>query len=74
MGPRALIAALALALGAFVHQPADAQPDPFAAMNALRVAPPAAIPAVTFQTLEGQPASLAAFRGRPVLLTFFTTW
>lgn len=74
MGPRALIAVLVLALAALAHGPAAAQSDPFAAMNALRVEPPAAMPAVTFQMLDGQPASLAALRGRPVLLTFFTTW
>lgn len=74
MGTRALIAALAVMLVAFAHGLADAQPDPFAAMKALRVAPPAPMPAVAFQTLDGQPASLAVFRGRPVLLTFFTTW
>jgi cytochrome oxidase Cu insertion factor (SCO1/SenC/PrrC family) len=74
VGPRALIAALALGLSIFAHGPAAAQSDPFAAMNALRVEPPAAMPTVAFQTLDGQPASLAALRGRPVLLTFFTTW
>jgi cytochrome oxidase Cu insertion factor (SCO1/SenC/PrrC family) len=74
VGPRALIAALALGLAVFGHGLAAAQPDPFAAMNALRVTPPAAMPVVAFQTLDGQPASLAALRGRPVLLTFFTTW
>jgi cytochrome oxidase Cu insertion factor (SCO1/SenC/PrrC family) len=74
VGRRALIAALALALSVFAHGLAEAQSDPFAAMNALRVEPPAAVPAVAFQTLDGQPTSLAALRGRPVLLTFFTTW
>jgi cytochrome oxidase Cu insertion factor (SCO1/SenC/PrrC family) len=74
VGRRALIAALALGLSVFAHGLSAAQSDPFVAMNALRVEPPAAMPAVAFQTLEGQPATLAAFRGRPVLLTFFTTW
>jgi cytochrome oxidase Cu insertion factor (SCO1/SenC/PrrC family) len=74
MGRRALIAALALGLSVLARGLAAAQSDPFAAMNALRVEPPAAMPTVAFQTLDGQPASLAALRGRPVLLTFFTTW
>jgi cytochrome oxidase Cu insertion factor (SCO1/SenC/PrrC family) len=74
MGRRALIAALALGLSVLACGLAAAQSDPFAAMNALRVEPPAAMPTVAFQTLDGQPASLAALRGRPVLLTFFTTW
>jgi cytochrome oxidase Cu insertion factor (SCO1/SenC/PrrC family) len=69
-----LIAGLAIGLGVLVHGLAAAQSDPFAAINALRVEPSAAMPAVAFQTLDGRPASLAAFRGRPVLLTFFTTW
>jgi cytochrome oxidase Cu insertion factor (SCO1/SenC/PrrC family) len=74
VGSRALIAALALLLGAFGQGSADAQADPFTSMNALRVAPPAPMPAVAFQTLDGRPVGLETFRGRPVLLTFFTTW
>jgi cytochrome oxidase Cu insertion factor (SCO1/SenC/PrrC family) len=74
VGPRPLIAALALALGVFAHGLAAAQSDPFVAMSALRVEPPTAMPAVAFQTLDGEATTLDAFRGRPVLLTFFTTW
>jgi cytochrome oxidase Cu insertion factor (SCO1/SenC/PrrC family) len=54
--------------------PAAAQPDPFVAMNALRVMPPAPAPDATFRALDGREARLATLRGRPVLLTFFTTW
>ena len=54
--------------------PVQAQPDPLAAMNALSATPHAPAPDVAFQTLDGRGVSLAAFRGRPVLLTFFTTW
>ncbi|HEV8439515.1 MAG TPA: hypothetical protein VGT40_15600 [Methylomirabilota bacterium] len=43
-------------------------------MGGSAAAPPVTAPAVTFQNLDGQKASLDAFRGRPVLLTFFTTW
>jgi cytochrome oxidase Cu insertion factor (SCO1/SenC/PrrC family) len=46
----------------------------FDAIGALRVTPPAAAPDVAFQGLDGKPARLSAFRGRPMLLTFFTTW
>ena len=53
---------------------ARAQPEPFQAMRALPVLPPVMAPAVTFQDLDGRTVSLDVFRGRPVLLTFFTTW
>ena len=53
---------------------AEAQPDPFTAINALRVTPPVLAPDVAFQALDGREARLATLRGRPVLLTFFTTW
>jgi cytochrome oxidase Cu insertion factor (SCO1/SenC/PrrC family) len=52
----------------------SAQPDPLTEMNGLRVTPPVAAPRVTFQGLDGRHVRLEAFRGRPVLLTFFTTW
>lgn len=73
-GPSALSAVLVLALAVSAYGSADAQADPFAAMNVLGVAPPASMPSVSFRTLDGEPVSLAALRGRPVLLTFFTTW
>jgi peroxiredoxin len=43
-------------------------------MNGLAATPPAPAPDVAFQALDGRRVGLAAFRGRPVLLTFFTTW
>ena len=51
-----------------------ADADPFAAMSALRVVPPAPAPDVSFRTLDGSATRLADLRGRPVVLTFFTTW
>lgn len=54
-------------------RPTSAQDDPVAAMRAARVQPPAAAPEVTFQNLEGQPTRLDSLRGRPVMLTFFST-
>ncbi len=76
MGTRPLrLVALSLVLGVVTTMvPAGAQPDPFIAMNALRVTPPTSAPDVAFQTLDGRPVQLATLRGRPVLLTFFTTW
>lgn len=69
------LVALSLVLGVVTTMaPADAQPDPFVAMNALRVTPSAPAPDVAFQALDGRPVSLVTLRGRPVLLTFFTTW
>ena len=76
MGAGALtLAALSLVLGVVTTVvPADAQLDPFVAMNGMRVTPPAPAPDVAFQALDGRQARLATLRGRPVLLTFFTTW
>jgi len=71
---RTVVAILFVGLGAWRPGPAAAQPDLFVAMNALRVTPPVAAPNVRFEGLDGRPASLKAFRGRPILLTFFTTW
>ena len=71
---RTVVAILFVGLAATGPGTAAAQPDPFVAMNALRVTPPVAAPDVRFHALDGRPASLKAFRGRPVLLTFFTTW
>jgi len=69
-----IVAILFVGLAAAGPGTAAAQPDLFVAMNALRVTPPVAAPDVRFDGLDGRPASLKAFRGRPVLLTFFTTW
>jgi peroxiredoxin len=43
-------------------------------MQALRVTPPTPAPDVTLKDLDGGPVRLAMFHGRPVILTFFTTW
>jgi hypothetical protein len=53
---------------------ARAQTDPFTAMNTLRVIPPAPAPDVAFQGLDGRAVRVETYRGRPVMLTFFTTW
>jgi len=70
---RLAAASLALSIVA-AGWPAAAQPDPLVAMNALRATPPPPAPDVTFRELDGRQVSLATFRGRPVLVTFFTTW
>ena len=76
MGRAALTAAGALVLlaSAWAAAPAAGASDPFQAMQALR--PPAPVPApdVVFRTLDGRVARTGDLRGRPVVLTFFTTW
>jgi cytochrome oxidase Cu insertion factor (SCO1/SenC/PrrC family) len=75
MGTSTLIGLAALALLAADAGLARAQaPDPLAAMAALRPTGPTPAPDVVFRTLDGRSARLAELRGRPVLLTFFTTW
>ena len=75
-GARALTVGLAVVLGALLGTapPARAQPEPFQAMSVLPAVPPVLAPVVTFQDLDGRPVGLDSFRGRPVLLTLFTTW
>ena len=71
---RAVLTLLAWGLTNGATGPAAAQPDPFLAMNAMRPQSPAPVPDVTFRGLDGEVARLESFRGRPILLTFFTTW
>ena len=66
-------AALGLLLGA-LWLPASADPALFQTLSVLRIDPPIAAPGVVFRDLHGQPVGLSGLRGRPVLLTFFTTW
>jgi len=68
----AAAAVLATVVGTWL--PVHAQPDPLAAMTGVAATPPAAAPDVAFQALDGRRVGLATLRGRPVLLTFFTTW
>jgi len=76
VGRAALTVACALVLlaPAWAAAPAAGASDPFEAMTALR--PPAPVPApdVVFRTLDGRAVRTGDFRGRPVVLTFFTTW
>ena len=66
--------AVSLLTAVVAASPAMAQPDPFGPMQALRVTPPTPAPDVTLKDLDGGPVRLAMFHGRPVFLTFFTTW
>ena len=66
------VAAVVAVLGAWL--PVEAQPDALAALKGIAATPPSPAPDVVFQALDGRRVGLDAFRGRPVLLTFFTTW
>ena len=48
--------------------------DPFEALLVLRPKAPEPAPDVSFTSLEGRPVRLGSLGGRPVLLSFFTTW
>jgi len=75
MGSRTVkLLAVSLLTAVVAASPARAQPDPFGPMQALRVTPPTPAPDVTLKDLDGGPVRLAMFHGRPVILTFFTTW
>ena len=74
IAPRVVLTLLAWCLTIGATGPAAAQPDPFLAMNAMRPLSPEPAPDVTFRRLDGEVARLESFRGRPILLTFFTTW
>ena len=67
-------AATILLLATTGAAPTPQERDPFEAMQALRVVNPLPAPDIAFRTLDGRPARLSQLRGRPVLLTFFTTW
>ncbi|MBI4638629.1 MAG: hypothetical protein HY727_20005 [Candidatus Rokubacteria bacterium] len=68
------LAAALVAMALTVGSAAADEARLFEAMGVLRVTPPAPAPDVAFRGLDGNPVRLSAFRGRPVLLTFFTTW
>ena len=53
---------------------AGGEPDVFTAMAVLRPAAPPPAPDVAFVSLDGRVMRLREFRGKPVLLGFFTTW
>ena len=68
----ATVVVVACVLGSWL--PALAQAAPLAALNGVSANPPSSAPDVAFRALDGRQVHLAEFRGRPVLLTFFTTW
>ena len=67
-------AALVVALTVTPAPGAGRERDPLEGMHAVRLDAPAPVPDVAFRALDGRPARLGEFTGRPVVLTFFTTW
>lgn len=74
MGRAALILIAAAALLAAATASVAQAADPLEAMGVLRPAAPTPAPDVALRTLDGRQARLAEFRGKPVILGFFTTW
>jgi thiol-disulfide isomerase/thioredoxin len=69
-GCTAVIALLvAVAGGAGMAQPEDIKLGEFIPQN-----PPQPAPAISFADLHGKPATLADFKGRPVLVNLWATW
>lgn len=69
-----LATALGLVVGMLTAIAQAQTSDPLAAMAVVRPATPTPAPDFAFRGLDGQELRLHAFRGKPVLLKFFTTW
>lgn len=72
--PLTLAVALGLLVGVLTAIAQAQTSDPLAAMAAVRPASPTPAPNFAFRGLDGQELRLNALRGKPVVLTFFTTW
>ncbi len=48
--------------------------DPLEAMGVLRPAAPEPAPDIAFTTIDGREVRIRDFRGKRILLGFFTTW
>lgn len=74
-GALRIAAALVLLLLAWARGAAAADAkDPFEALAVLRPATKSPAPDIAFRSLDGREVRLREFRGKPVLLGFFTTW
>jgi cytochrome oxidase Cu insertion factor (SCO1/SenC/PrrC family) len=73
---RALIALGVVASGmvAAAGRGTPSAAGPLTGLGVLRPGAAAPAPDPAFRDLDGRQARLAEFRGRPLLLTFFTTW
>ncbi len=65
--------ALAVALGVGFALPSAVAEDPYAAMGVERPARPGPAPELALPSLDGKVVRLQDFRGKAVLLGFFTT-
>ena len=72
-GALSLVVLVSVVLAALAGRAsAGAAKDPFEAMNVERPAQPLAAPDVRFASMEAREVTLAALRGKVVLLGFFT--
>ncbi len=60
-------------VGSVLHAQAT-EPALFQALNLIRFSKPVELPEVRLAALEGKEMRLRAFRGKIVLLNFWTTW
>jgi thiol-disulfide isomerase/thioredoxin len=68
-----LIAAATLPAGLWLgNSLAEEEMQPLSSIAAVK--PPAALPELTFEALDGTPVRLSAFRGKPLVLNFWATW
>lgn len=76
MERRALITSGVVAFGmaAAAARGTPGAADPLTGLGVLRPGAPAPAPDPAFRDLDGRQTRLAQLRGRPLLLTFFTTW
>lgn len=72
--PRGLIVALVTWLGVAAAATALASPEAFKALELGTPAPPRVAPDFTLPRLAGGTIAMKDFRGRPVIVNFWTTW
>ena len=69
-----LMVLVAFAFDAAGAQAQGVDPDYFQALTLLRFSPPVDLPDVSLPDLEGKMVSLRSWRGKVLLLNFWTTW
>lgn len=71
---RMLLAAASLLAAMPPRNSAKADTDFRAVSGITPIIPPAPLPDLAFTTLDGRPASLASYKGKPLVLNFWATW
>ena len=69
-----VLAATARGKPAGAQEPTAQQVDMRPLTDIMRAAPPKALPAARFTTLDGAAKTLADYAGKPVVLNFWATW